>query len=499
MPLITRFAPSPTGPFHIGNLHIALYNFLFARKEGGKFLLRIEDTDIKRSDTIMTQNIIESLKWLGLEYDGEIYKQSDRFQIYREYAELLIKNKLGYFCYCTHEEIEERKQMAMAKKESWKYDRKCLNLANMNEIQDRPRAIRFLVPEGKVSYEDRIHNKMERDAADIEDFVILKSDGTPSYNFACVIDDHELNITDVIRGEDHVVNTFKQVLLYKALGWKAPKFVHLPMILGPDRSKLSKRHGATLVLEYREQGFLPEALINYIALLGWSPGGDREFISFPELIELFSLDRLSPTASIFDIKKLEWMNGEYINKMSDEEVLDRIVNFHENREPTCPDAECVGKTENRDYTNGVDAGPLTRIKLPENREYMLKVVNLLKPRMQKLTAFMERSAYFFNDPKEYDKEGMDKYFNLPETIERLALVKERFSKLEAFSIEMIELAVRELADELGIKASLLIHPIRLALTGITGGPSLFHIVETLGKETVIRRLEKALAFLIKAK
>ena len=472
---ITRIAPSPTGPLHIGTAHTALYNFLFARKEGGKFILRIEDTDIKRSDPKMTQCIINSLKWLGLEYDGKIYMQSDRFPIYKEYAEKLLDSKLCYFCYCTPEEIEERKQLAISQKASWKYDRKCLNLANVGAYCNTPPrnshyAIRFFIPEGKLSFDDELRGKLEKDLGEIEDFVVLKSDGTPSYNLACVIDDHLLNITHVIRGEDHISNTFKQLLLYKAYGWEPPKFIHLPMILGPDRSKLSKRHGATSIIEYQQQGILPEAIVNFLALLGWSPGGDREFFSFNELIELFSLDRLSSTPSIFDMKKLEWMNGEYIKKLSDVELLDRILNLPANRKPQT-----------------------------ENREYVLKVVNLLKPRMQRLTDFMKFSSYFFEGPVEYEKDGVDKYFKLPETYNRLALVKERFSGLKEFNIETIESSIRKLADELGIKASLLIHPIRLALTGITGGPSLFHIVETLGKETTIIRIEKALTFLSKFK
>lgn len=465
---ITRIAPSPTGPLHVGTARTALYNFLFARKEKGKFLLRIEDTDIKRSDIAMTQSIIESLKWLGLEYDGEPCKQSDRLPVYQKYADLLLKNKACYFCYCTRKEIEARKQKAISEKiGDRRYDRRCLNLlpAEKEKLADRPKAIRFFVPNIKLSFGDGLHGRLERDSTKIEDFVIIKSDGTASYNFACVVDDHEFRITHVIRGEDHIPNTFKQILLYKAFGWEPPKFIHLPMILGPDRSKLSKRHGAVSVLEYKEQGILPEALVNFLALLGWSPGGDKEILSRYELIELFSLDRLSTTASVFDVEKLVWMSGEYINRLSDEELLDRIL-----------------KAESR------------KLKA-ENRGYMLKVVNLLKPRMRKLTDFMEFGDYFFNDPKEYETEGIEKYFKLPEVKDRLLLIKNRFAVLKDFNLEPIETAIRESAEELGIKAALLIHPIRLALTGKTGGPSLFHIVETIGKETVLRRLEKALAFL----
>ncbi|MCK4307364.1 glutamate--tRNA ligase [candidate division WOR-3 bacterium] len=465
---VTRIAPSPTGFLHVGTAHTALYNWLFARKHGGKFILRIEDTDIKRSDSAMSDVIIESLKWLGLEWDEGPYFQSDKFPVYKKYAKELLQNKSAYYCYCTPKELEERKKEAISQKKTRKYDRKCFNLsdAEKKRFENRPKAIRFFIPDGKVSFEDGLHNKVERDSQDIEDFVILKSDGTPSYNLACVVDDHELGITNVIRGEDHLVNTFKQILLYKAFGWKPPEFVHHPMILGTDRSKLSKRHGAVSVLDYKKQGILPEALVNFLALLGWSPGDDREIMSREELIDLFSLDRLSLTASVFDIKKLEWMNGEYIKKLSDEELLDRILALTVNCQ-----------------------------LLTVNKEYMLKIVNILKPRMQRLTDFGKFSGYFFEDPTQYESEGVDKYFKLPEVQRRLTLVKDRFSELKEFNVEAIESAIRELASELGIKAALLIHPIRLALTGKTGGPSLFHIVEILGKEAVIRRLKKALLFL----
>jgi glutamyl-tRNA synthetase len=464
---ITRIAPSPTGHLHVGTARVALYNFLFARKYGGKFLLRIEDTDIKRSSSQLTESIIESLKWLGLETDNGVCKQSDRFPIYQKYADLLIKNKTCYFCYCTPQEIEERRKIAISQKKARKYDRKCLNLSPVEreKLKDRAKVIRFFVPEGMVRFDDELHGKLERDSKEIEDFVILKSDGTPSYNFACVIDDHEFGITHVIRGEDHIPNTFKQILLYRALGWECPKFIHLPMILGPDRSKLSKRHGAISILEYRDQGILPEALINFLALLGWSAGDDREFYSLSELIEAFSIDRLSHTPSIFDARKLEWMNWNYINKLSDRELLDKILNLYKH------------------------------LSSKFQVTYLLKVVSVLKPRIRKLADFMEMGDYFFCDPEEYDKEWVDKYFRPKETYDRLLLIKNRFSNLREFSLQAIETTIRDLASELGIKASLLIHPIRLAITGKTGGPSLFHIIEILGKTSVIRRLEKALLFL----
>ncbi|MDI6840130.1 MAG: glutamate--tRNA ligase [bacterium] len=465
-----RIAPSPTGFLHVGTARTALYNWLFARGEGGKFILRIEDTDVNRSTSTMTDAILESLKWLGLEWDEGPYFQSDRFSIYKKYANLLLKNGACYFCYCTHEELEDRKKKVVAQKGAWKYDRRCLDLSDTQkaEFKKRPKAIRFCVPEMEVNFEDGLHGVLKRSSNDIEDFVILKSDGSPSYNFACVVDDHEFNITHVIRGEDHISNTFKQILLYKAFGWSPPKFIHLPLILGHDRSKLSKRHGAVSVLDYRKDGILPEAFVNFLALLGWSPGGDREILSISELISLFSLDNLSKTNSVFDFKKLEWMNGEYINRLSNEDLFDRLLSFL----PTTDSQQLVA-----------------------NKEYGLKVIGILKDRMRKLTDFFALGDYFFKPPVEYDKDGIENYFNHKETQARLSLLKDRLSKLEEFNIESVERTVRELALEFGIKAALLIHPIRLALTGKTVGPSLFHITDILGKDAVIQRLDRAITFL----
>ncbi len=460
MSVRVRIAPSPTGFLHVGTARTALYNYLFAKKMGGKFILRIEDTDLQRSDPRYTEQIIESLKWLGLHWD-EIYYQSQRFDIYRKYAEKLLKEGKAYYCYCTEEELERKRKEALAKKKPWKYDRRCYYLTPEEkekfEREGRKKALRFFIPQGKVEFEDLLHGKLERDSFDIEDFVIMKSDGTPSYNFACVIDDHLMGITHVIRGEDHITNTFKQVLLYKALGWEPPKFVHLPLILGEDRSKLSKRHGAVNVLEYREMGYLPEALINFLALLGWSPGEDKEILSIDEMIERFSLEKLSKTGSVFDIKKLTWMNHEYIKRKSAEELLPLVKPF---------------------------------IKEEVDDAYLLKVIEIMKDRVKTLKDFWDFGNYFFREPENFDPEGVEKYLKnekIPEYFEKLC---ERFEKLPHFNVEEIEIAIRELAQELGIKAKELIHPVRVAVSGRTVGPSLFHMLEVLGKERVLRRLKK---------
>ncbi|HID93514.1 MAG TPA: glutamate--tRNA ligase [bacterium (Candidatus Stahlbacteria)] len=455
-----RIAPSPTGFLHVGTARTALYNWLFARGRGGKFLLRVEDTDVQRSDEKMTAIIMESLKWLGLTWDEEPVFQSKRLHLYRKYAEQLVKKRACYYCYCTKEELERRRKLTIKEGKAWKYDRKCLNAPERKQ----PRVIRFFIPEGEVSFYDEIHGLLKRDAKDIDDFIIMRADGIPTYNFACCIDDHHMGITHVIRGEDHISNTHKQILIYKALGWEPPKFAHLPLILGPDKSRLSKRHGAVPVLDYRDKGILPDALVNFIALLGWSPGRDREILNRDELIKLFSLDRISKSGAVFDMNKLEWMNGEYIRRMDDEQLYHEILPFIKKK--------------------------TTYIE----KSYLLRVIPLLKDRMRLLTDFWDLGYYFFEQPKDYDRVGIEKYFSDPEASKRLSLLKERFSQLTKFDLENIELSVRSLAKELNIKAGKLIHTTRLALTGKTVGPSLFHIVEVLGKEEVISRLNKAIEF-----
>lgn len=466
-----RIAPSPTGFLHVGTARAALYNWLFAKNQGGSFILRIEDTDLKRSSMEMSESIIESLKWLGLNWDEGPFFQSQRTSLYKKYALLSHKKGLSYSCWCSPEEIETRKNIVIAQKKAWKYDRQCLNLplTKKQELSTQPYALRFFIPEGKVTFVDLLHNTLERDSSDIEDFVIWKTDGTPSYNFTCVIDDHEMGITHIIRGEDHISNTFKQILLYKAFHWEPPVFIHLPMILGPDRSKLSKRHGAVSVLEYQKQGVLPSALMNYLALLGWSPGGDKEVMSEQELIDLFSLDKLGKTPSIFDFAKLAWLNGEHINRLSDAELLNEVLHF-------AVEADSIR-----------DAVSLQN----ENKEYLLKIVNLLKPRMRLLSDFVTQGVFFFKDPEEYDKKGVEKYFKTG--LQYIPALLTKLVAIDSFDLQGIENVIRITAEELGIKAALLIHTLRLSLTGQTVGPSLFHIMEVLGKTRVIRRLEKVLS------
>lgn len=471
-----RIAPAPTGFLHVGTARTALYNWLFARHHKGKFIVRIEDTDVVRSKQELAAIVMDTLKWLGLDWDESPYFQSERLALYRKYANELVDKNLCYPCYCTKEELAERRKRMMEEKMDWKYDRRCYYLSEAEKCaraKSVTPALRFFVPEGAVSFEDRVHGTLTRESKDIEDFIIIRSDGTPTYNLACVTDDHDMTITHVIRGEEHIANTYKQVLLYKAIGWSPPEFVHLPLILGTDRSKLSKRHGAVSVLEYRNQGFLPEAFTNFLALLGWSPGDDREILSREELVELFSLERVVKSGAVFDVRKLDWMNGEYINSTDQDHLLEAAIPFLKK------------------------AGLITDENVGERRDYLLKVMGILKERMKRLTDFGSLGFYFFQDEFEYDPKGVEKHFSEDGVVGRFQLLKKRLKGLESFSTKEVESLYRGLADELRLKPAKLIHATRLALTGGTVGPSLFHLMDILGKERVIERLTRAIEFVKK--
>jgi glutamyl-tRNA synthetase len=323
--IAVRFAPSPTGYLHIGGARTAIFNWLFAKKHGGTFYLRIEDTDLQRSGEEMTRAILESLTWIGLDWHGDPIHQSQRFHIYQDFAHRLLRERQAYRCFCSPEQINAARERARAEKQTFKYDGRCRRLSQA-EIESslaakQPFAIRFAVqPGGATSFKDEVRDEVSFDNEAIDDFVILRSDGWPTYHLAVVIDDHEMGITHVIRGEDHISNTPKQVLLYGAFAWPLPVFAHVPLILGPDKSRLSKRHGATAVGAYAAKGFLPEALFNFLARLGWSPGDDREMLTKAELIELFDLSGISKSGAVFDEKKLEWMNGQYMSSATAERL-----------------------------------------------------------------------------------------------------------------------------------------------------------------------------------
>ena len=466
MSVRVRFAPSPTGFLHVGGVRTALYNWLFARHHGGKFLLRIEDTDIQRSKKEWIDVIFEGLKWLGLNWDEEVVFQSSRLDIYKKLALKLVEEGRAYFDYLTPEELEKEKQKAKEKGEKWRarvgYYVSKEQKAKW-EKEGRPKAIRFFVPDGITKFNDIIHGEITFKNEEIPDFIILRSDGYPTYQFACVVDDYFMKITHVIRGDDHISNTPKQIMLYNAFGWEPPKFAHLPMILGPDKKKLSKRHGATSITEYKDMGILPEALFNFLALLGWSPGDDREILSKEELIELFDLNRVSPRASVFDFEKLLWMNSVYIRKKSPSELLNLVKPFFNDL-----------------------------IHNKEDEKKLEKVIVLLQDRVKTLKDFRERGEYFFVEPENYEEKGLKKHFKTKEVFRYLSDIKNELAKLDVFNKDNIEKVIREYAQINNIKPSKVIHPLRLVLTGLTVGPGLFELMEVLGKDVCIKRIEKGI-------
>ncbi|MCX7994381.1 MAG: glutamate--tRNA ligase [candidate division WOR-3 bacterium] len=470
-----RIAPSPTGFFHIGSARTALYNWLFARHHNGKFILRIEDTDATRSSKEMVEVILTSLNWLGLDWDegpqkgGEYgpYFQSERKEIYREYAEKLIKEEKAYWCFCTEEEIEKERQYYLNKKMDWKH--RCREKFTETEKQKRMNAgmkpaLRFKVPvEKRISFSDIVHGVVEKNASDIEDFVIIKSDGMPTYNFACVVDDFLMKISHVIRGVEHIANTPKQIMLYEAFNLPIPFFAHLPVILGKDKKKLSKRLGARSVLEYRDEGYLPDALINFLALLGWSPGGDEEIMDRERIIELFTLERINPANAIYDETKLEWLNNHYIiNRIDEKTFLTSIEPFV------------------------ISSGYITEEEYKKNREWVDRVCLLMRPRL-KVLKDISRAKYFFTDDFEYDENSLKKYLNdksVSLTREFMVVLKE----LKDFNAHNIEDSLRKFCEQKAIKTRELIHPLRVYITGTEAGPGLFETMELIGRARCIKRV-----------
>lgn len=476
-----RFAPSPTGYLHIGGARTALFNWLFARHHGGAFILRIEDTDQERSSEESARAITEMLAWLGLDWDegpgkgGPYgpYFQSERRELYRQAAKRLLDAGVAYPCYCTREELEACREEARRQGLPPRYEGRCRDLTEARraelEAAGRRPALRIKAPtEGVTVVEDLIRgNVLFENAKVMDDFVIMKSDGMPAYNFACVVDDAAMHISHVIRAEEHLSNTPKQIVIYRALGYVLPQFAHVPMILAPDRSKLSKRHGAVACEEFRDAGYLPEAIINYLSLLGWSPGDDREILSIDEIIRLFSLERVNKTAAIYDVDKLTWMNAKYLHSMDLDDLADRVLPFFE------------------------AAGfPVADI----SREWLKALLAAGRDRARTLGEMPELFRYFFEPPRSYEEKGMRKYFKQGgETL--LAEAKAVLATVEPFTVEAIEAAYRSLAERLGVGAGQLIHPTRLALTGRTVGPGLFDIIVLLGREETLRRIQVAIDFI----
>ncbi len=471
-----RIAPSPSGYFHVGTARTAIFNYLYARAKGGKFVLRIEDTDVARSSKEMVDVILDGLKWLNVEWDEGPYHQSRRQDLYPPFAEKLLLSKRAYRCFCTPEELTAKREEAQKNKQTYQYDRKCRDLtdeevdANLN--QGKKFTVRLKLPlEGEAEFHDEVLGEMKKAYQDLDDFIIVRSDGSPIYNFAVVVDDILMKITHVIRGNDHVANTFKQNEIYDALDVDRPAYAHLPLLLRPDRSKVSKRKGDKSVTEYREEGILAEALFNYLALLGWSPKDDRELMSEDEIIKVFDFKGINPTNAIFDPVKLNWMNSQYIMKADNHALVQKITPFL------------------------IEADLATKYWIETRWQWMLKVVEALKERCTTLKDFAENGYYFFKDDFEYDPKGVKKRFKGDDLPDQLDSVREELKKHYDLKKETAEKVVRAKAEEFGIKPAALIHPIRLSLTGVTGGPGLFDIIEILGQPEVDKRLSRAIEFI----
>jgi len=476
-----RFAPSPTGYLHVGGARTALFNWLYARRYGGTLILRIEDTDAERSSAEMVTGILDGLGWLGLDWDEgpgiggphAPYFQSQRYDRHRAAAASLVAAGHAYYCYCSADRLREERARAEARGEAWQYDRVCLNLsaAAIAELEaaGAPRAVRFKVPPGVTAFDDAVHGRIEFDGANIEDFVILRSDGHPVYHLSVVVDDVDMRITHIIRGDDHISNTPKHALLFQALGAPLPRFAHVPLILGPDKKRLSKRHGATSVMEYERQGYLSDALVNFLALLGWSPGDNRELMSRRELIDSFTLEGISGGNAVFDTAKLDWMNGQYIARMPVEQLAAAVVPL------------------------------LVRERLwPPDRpadQWLLRLLELLRPRAKRLTDFVEQARPFLLETVKYDEDAINRHLNTPELSAHVAAVISALHSVTPFDEQHVETAVRRTAEQQNIKAGALIHAIRVAATGRTASPGIFEVLALLGRERALARLEQLITFL----
>jgi glutamyl-tRNA synthetase len=458
-----RFAPSPTGSLHVGGARTALYNLLFARREKGTFILRIEDTDIERSREELSAQILSAMEWLGLDYDEGPFYQSNRTELYRAAAEKLIAEGSAYRAFETPEELDVERKKAEAQGRAYRYSGAGRDISP-GESDRRARAgerhvVRLKMPSETIVVHDRVRGPVEFPPDALDDFVLVRSDGHPLYHFCVCVDDVEMGITHVIRGDDHLANTPKHVALFRALGASVPEFAHLGMILGTDRKKLSKRHGAAAVEEWRDVGILPEALFNFLALLGWSPGDDREILTRQEMEKEFSLDRIGASPSVFDPEKLLWMNSQAIAKMPAEELLARSAPW---------------------ATAGLPPVPVA-----------LAAIELHRTRARTTIEMGRALSTYAADPDEYDPDGMKKQVK-PDTAAQLEKLAAAFESVEDWTPAPLENALRESAAEQGISAGKLIHPTRLALTGVTVGAPLFDVVALLGKETALRRIRKFL-------
>ncbi len=470
-----RFAPSPTGYLHVGGARTALYNWLTARRHAGTFILRIEDTDADRSQPELTTAILESLQWLGLDWDEGPYYQSQRLELYRARAQELERSGHAYPCFCSPEELRVKRERAEVEHRAWKYDGTCRNLSpaeqSRRRAEGRPAALRFRVPDsGRTAFEDLVFGSIELANSEIEDFVLLRSDGQPTYHLSVVADDLDLRVSHVVRGADHLSNTPKQILMYRALGAPEPIFAHLPLILGPDKQRLSKRHGATSVGAYREQGILPEALTNFLALLGWTPPSGKEILSREEMVAQFDLKAVSRSNAVFDPEKLTWMNSEYLRHLPLEKLLPRV--------------------EAQLHAEGLWNPAFSQAE----RERFEDSVRLLQTRARTLKDFSHSGRAFFTEDFSFDPEARAKFWKEPHLADWLSELARRLRSLSPFDLEGTEKCLRALAEEKGVRAGVLINAARVALTGQAVAPGLFDVMVTLGQDRVAQRLERAAAF-----
>jgi glutamyl-tRNA synthetase len=456
-----RFAPSPTGELHLGGARTALFNWLFAKHNNGKFFLRIEDTDTKRSREIYTDQILDSLSWLGLNWEEPLIYQSERLNEYKIHIKSLLSSGQLYHCFCSKNDLSELKD-----KGHFKYPGTCRELDH-NDIKTRLNqgasfTYRFRIPDGNTKYEDMIYGSINVDHKELDDFIVIRSDGSPTYNFTAVVDDHYMDISHVIRGEDHVSNTPKQILLYKALGFNVPVFAHLPMILGADGKRLSKRHGAAGVQTFREEGYLPESLNNYLALLGWNPGTDEELFSSDDLIQKFNLSKVQKKGAIWDEKKMHWISGQHMMKTGTDHIIDKL------------------------RFNDPDWGKGSSIS------YLVSIVELLKVRAKSLSEFIAQSDYFFNSPLSYDQEALQKAWGDNSVNTRMQLLAVNLLTLEHWRKDYLQNIFELFIKEHGLGLGKIIMPIRLAVCGTLNGPAVYDILELLGKDETLKRINVAL-------
>lgn len=459
-----RFAPSPTGHLHIGGARTALFNWLYARNLNGRFILRIEDTDRSRSTDEYIEAIIEGMKWLGLDWDEGPFRQTDRFDVYREYAQKLLKDGRAYYCYCSAEELEARRKEAIAQGRPQKYDGRCRQLQTADRSKG-PAAVRFRMPqEGQTAVEDLIKGTVVFENDQLDDLIILRSDGTPTYNLTVVVDDVDMRITHVIRGDDHLNNTPRQIQIYKALGYAVPQFAHLPMILGADKARLSKRHGATSVMAYHEMGYLPDALVNYLVRLGWSYG-DQEIFTKEELIKHFTFEHVGKAAAVFNPEKLLWLNGQYMISSPPEKLAGLVIPFllkegivHEGQVPAM--------------------------------DWLSAAVKTLQERAKTLVELSHSLRYYIAKDVAYNEKAKAKFLN-EKSLPLLSELKDALGRSTEFSAHELEKIFHTITEKHGIKLGSIAQPVRVAVTGGTESPGIFEMLEVMGKEKTIERLDSA--------